>query len=86
MDCSSPCLSVHAILQVRILEWVATALSPGDLPHPGIKSTSPAFPALQVDSSPRALPPGSPIKCCIRNKEGRNLYIGDGACSFKSDD
>ena len=26
--------------------------SPGDLPNPGIKPTSPLFPALQVDSLP----------------------------------
>ena len=27
MDCTPPCSSVHGILQVRILEWVASAFS-----------------------------------------------------------
>ena len=39
-------LSVHGILQARILEWVAMP-SPGDLPTPGIK---PGSPALQANS------------------------------------
>ena len=46
MDRSPPGSSVHVFLQARILEWVAFP-SPGDLPHPRIKLTSPAF---QVDS------------------------------------
>ena len=50
MDCI-----VHGILQARILEWVAFP-SPGDLPNPGIKPTSPI---LQVDSL-SAEPQGSP--------------------------
>ena len=37
------------IFQARILEWVAIS-SPGDLPHPGIKTKVPGAPALQVDS------------------------------------
>ena len=44
MDCSPPGSSVHGILQARILEW--GAVSPGDLPTPGIESGSTA---LQVD-------------------------------------
>ena len=48
MDCSLPDSSVHGILQVRILEWVAMT-SPGDLPDPGI---NPRSPALQEDSLP----------------------------------
>ena len=36
---SSPGSSVQRILQARILEWVAIP-PPGDLPNPGIKSTS----------------------------------------------
>ena len=40
--------TVHGILQVRILEWVAFP-SPGDLPNPGIE---PRSPALQADSLP----------------------------------
>ena len=34
------------IFQARILEWVAIS-SPGDLPHPGIKTKVPGAPALQ---------------------------------------
>ena len=47
--------TVHGILQVRILEWVAFP-SPGDLPNPGIE---PRFPELQAASLP-AEPPGNP--------------------------
>ena len=43
MNCSPPGSSGHGIHQARILEWVA----PGDLPCPGIESTSPT---LQADS------------------------------------
>ena len=35
VDCSPPGSSVHGIFQARILEWVA--ISPGDLPDPGIE-------------------------------------------------
>ena len=48
MDYSPPASSVHGILQLRILEWVAIS-SPGDLPDPGINCESPA---LQADSLP----------------------------------
>ena len=48
MDCSLPGFSVHGILQARILEWVAMPSSKGDLPDLGIKTMSPASPALQV--------------------------------------
>ena len=41
MDCSLPGSSVHRILQVRILEWIAIPFS-GDLPNLGIKPGSPA--------------------------------------------
>ena len=44
IHCSSPGSSVHGILQARILEWVA--ISPGDLPDPGIKPISLMSPAL----------------------------------------
>ena len=44
MDCSPPGSSVHGVLQVRILKWVAIH-PPGELPNPGIVSL-----ALQVDS------------------------------------
>ena len=49
---------VHAILQARILEWVAFP-SPGDFPDPGIKFRSPT---LQVDSLP-AEPQRKPASC-----------------------
>ena len=55
MDCSPPCSSVHGILQVRILEWVAIPFS-GDLPDPRIKLMSLA---LHTDSVPSE-PPGKP--------------------------
>ena len=42
---SPPGSSVHGIPQARILEWVA--ISPGDLPDPGIE---PRSPALQADN------------------------------------
>ena len=48
MDCSPPGSSVHGISQARILEWLPFP-SPGDLPDPGIKLTSPA---LQADTLP----------------------------------
>ena len=42
MDCR---LSVHEILQIRTLEWVANPSS-RDIPNPGIKLKSLEFPAL----------------------------------------
>ena len=45
MDCSLPGLSVHGILQARILEWVAIP-SPVDLPDPGIEPVSLRSPTL----------------------------------------
>ena len=45
MDQSSPCSSVHGILQARILERVAFP-SPGDPPSPGIESVSHLSPEL----------------------------------------
>ena len=44
MDFSPPGCSVHGILQARMLEWVAISFS-GDLPNPGIQSTSLKSPA-----------------------------------------
>ena len=52
IDFSLPGSSVHGILQARILGWVAISFSLGDLPNPGIESSSPVSPALQVDSLP----------------------------------
>ena len=45
MDCSPQSSSVHGIFQARILEW-SPFPTPGDLPHPGIESTSLMSPAL----------------------------------------
>ena len=55
IDCSQPDSSVHGILQARIQKWVA--ISPGDLPYPGIK---PGSPPLQADSLPSE-PPEKPL-------------------------
>ena len=49
MDCSLPGSSIHGILQVRILEWVAVPFS-RDLPDSGMEPMFPEAPALQVDS------------------------------------
>ena len=43
MDCSSPCSSVHGILQARVLEWAAVPFS-GAL-HPGMEPMSFTSPA-----------------------------------------
>ena len=75
MDYSPPGSSVHGILQVRILEWVAIPPQ-GHLVHPGIELVSLMSPALQADSLPLA-PPGKPIyiykhifvKICISVKK-----------------
>ena len=53
--CNPMDYTVHGILQVRILEWVAVPFSRGS-PNPGIK---PRSPALQVDSL-QAEPHGKP--------------------------
>ena len=42
MNCNPPGSSVHAILQARILEWVAIPFS-RVLPHSGIEPMSPAL-------------------------------------------
>ena len=55
MDCSPPGFSVHGILQARILEWIAIPFSRG-LPHPGIKTWSPAFQADSLPSEPLGKP------------------------------
>ena len=57
-DCSPPGFSVHGILQVRILEWVAMPSS-RDLPNPGIKSHLLCLLHWQLDSLP-LVPPGKP--------------------------
>ena len=41
MDCNPLGSSVHGVFQTRILEQVF--ITPGDLPHPGFKPTSPTL-------------------------------------------
>ena len=55
MDCSPPGSSVHEIIPARRLKWGAILFSRG-LSDPGIEPTSPAAPALQVDSLPSEPP------------------------------
>ena len=62
MDCSLPGVSVHGILQARILEWVAIPSFRGSS-LPGLELTSPLAPALQVDSLPLSHQ-GSPWRLC----------------------
>ena len=57
MGHSLPGSSVHGILQERVLEWVA--ISPGDLPDPGIKSVSLRLLQWQACSLPLT-PPRKP--------------------------
>ena len=47
--------SVHEISQARLLEWVAISFS-GDLPDPGIESTSRALAVLFFATEPPAKP------------------------------
>ena len=72
MDCSLQGSSVHRILQVRILEWVAMA-SPwpplGDFPYPGIEPTSLILLYRQAGSLP---PPGKFINATTNNKNHRS--------------
>ena len=58
MDCNPPGSSVHGILQVRILEWVA-------IPFSKVSSSpreEPGPPAFQANSLPSE-PPGKPRRC-----------------------
>ena len=70
MDCSPPGLSVHEILQARILEWLLFP-SPVDLPNPG---TEPGSPALQADS----LPSEPQVKPQIKLSGCQSSEITDG--------
>ena len=49
VDCSLPGFCIHGILQARILGGLPSP-PPWDLPNSGIKTASPAIPALQADS------------------------------------
>ena len=77
MDCSLPWFSVHGILQVRILEGVATPSSREPSP-PGIKPASPAAPELQVDSLPLSLQESPTFPWLLHN----NLWCGPITFSF----
>ena len=57
MDCDPPGSFVYGIFQARIVEWVA--ISPGDLPDPGIEPVSLASPAL-AGGFFTTTPPGKP--------------------------
>ena len=59
---SLPVSSVHGILQVRLLEWVAVPFSRGSS-NPGME---PRCPALQADSLPSEAP-GKPIVQLIQS-------------------
>ena len=43
MDCSLPGASVHEVPQARLLWWSGLPFSSGDIPDPGIESTSHAL-------------------------------------------
>ena len=57
VDCSPPGFSVHGIFQAGILEQIPI-FSPGDLPNPGIKPTSPALAGGFFTTEP-------PVKPCL---------------------
>ena len=63
MDCSLPGSSLHRILQVRILEWVAM-LPPRDLTHPGIDPVSLTSSVL-AGRFFTTRSPGKPIYMCV---------------------
>ena len=56
MECSPPGLSVHGILQAKILEWVDVPFSRGSSQPRGIEPRSPALQADFLQSEP----PGKP--------------------------
>ena len=55
MDSSPPGSSVHGVLEARILEWVAIALS-WRSPQPGLEPGSPALQADSLASEPPVKP------------------------------
>ena len=75
MDCSPPGLSVHGILQARILEWGAILFSRESSP-PGIK---PLSPALQADFLPFELP-GRPYSTLYAEKRGVMCFKSSETC------
>ena len=87
MDCSLPGSSVHGILQARILEWGYHFLLQGNLPNPGIKNVSPAWPALAGRFFTTELP-GKPLgyvgvcRYCFLHQEHSFYKLLCGALSY----
>ena len=73
-----PGSSIHGILQVRILEWVALP-SPRHLPNPGIK---PRSLALQMDPL-LSEPPGKPRVCIKINDQLWLIFMS--FCAVQTD-
>ena len=73
MDYNPPGSSVHRIAQVRILEWVAISFS-GDLPDPGIESTSLVSPVL-AGRFFITEPPGKPYHVYTTIYKINNKYL-----------
>ena len=63
MACSPSASCAHGIFQEKILEWVAI-LTPGDLPDPGIKPSSPVPPISCVSFTQADSLPLSHLCCC----------------------
>ena len=63
MDYNPPGSSVHAILQARILEWIAIP-TPGDLCDPGIEPASLVSSAV-ADGIFTTEPPGKPLLATV---------------------
>ena len=75
MDCSRPGSSVHGIFQARILEWVFSFPSPGDLPDPGIEPASLASPTLASGFFTTSATWEAPNQACLVVNMG--LYLLD---------
>lgn len=58
-------------------------LSPGDLPHPGIKPSSPAYPAL-VDRFFAIEPPGKPMESYVLHFKFKNGLEKNGYLCYLS--
>ncbi|ELR52348.1 Interferon regulatory factor 6, partial [Bos mutus] len=68
--------SVHGIVQIRILEWVAMP-PPGDLPNPGIEPESLMSPALAGNGTPPAHPQPSVLGSPIAPASVGNCSVGN---------
>ena len=73
MDCSLPGFSVHGILQVRTLAWVAIAFFRG--------SSWPRAPALQADSSQSEIP-GKPYPLHVKLSQSCPTLCDPMDCSL----